>query len=147
MGTGIGSLAILIAGNNRARGPGSWTGSESKNACPIPGGLILAVVVTATPYDDQKGPKAPLTRHFTEGARWLRKIWVDGSYSGRTLQVWVAQLKQTYKVVLERVESTGPDFNLVKRRWVVERTLSWLFNCRRHSKGYGRLTQNSEAMI
>ena len=60
---------------------------------------------------------------------------------------WVAGLKKTYKIVLEVVEHQQPGFPLVKRRWVAERTFSWLFNYRRHSKDYRVLTQNSEAMI
>jgi putative transposase len=110
-------------------------------------GLILAVVVTAANGDDRQGLKALLTYYFTAGVQRLRKIWVDGNYSGRTLHRWVAQLKKTHKVILEPVEKTGPGFNVVKRRWVVERTFAWLFNYRRHSKDYERLTQNSEAMI
>lgn len=110
-------------------------------------GLIVAAVVTAANYDDRKGLKVLLTQYFAYGVRRLRKIWVDGNYTGHTLQAWVAQLKRTHKVILERVENTGPGFNLVKRRWVVERTFAWLFNYRRHSKDYERLPQNSEAMI
>ncbi|ADE16842.1 transposase IS4 family protein [Nitrosococcus halophilus Nc 4] len=110
-------------------------------------GLILAVVVTAANGDDRQGLKALLSCYFAKGVKRLRKIWVDGNYSGSPLQNWVARLKKTHKLKLERVEKTGPGFNLVKRRWVVERTFSWLFNYRRHSKDYERLTQNSEAMI
>jgi putative transposase len=94
----------------------------------------LAVVVTAANGDDRQGLKALLTYYFTAGVQRLRKIWVDGNYSGRTLHRWVAQLKKTHKVILEPVEKTGPGFNVVKRRWVVERTFAWLFNYRRHSK-------------
>ncbi|HEC84817.1 MAG TPA: hypothetical protein ENI48_06195 [Thioploca sp.] len=48
---------------------------------------------------------------------------------------------------LEVVEKQGKGFNLVKRRWVVERTFAWLNNARRHSKDYEVLACNSEAMI
>lgn len=108
-------------------------------------GLILAVVVTAANRDDRQGLKALLARYFAEGVQRLRKIWVDGNYSGHVLQKWVARLKKTHKVTLEQIDKTGPGLNVVKRRWVVERTFAWLFNYRRHSKDYECLTQNSEA--
>jgi transposase len=74
-------------------------------------------------------------------------LWVDGGYSGEGIRGRVAGLKQTYKILLEGVENPQPGFHGVKRRWVAERTFSWLFNDRLHSKDYEVLTQNSEAMI
>lgn len=110
-------------------------------------GLILAVVVTAANTSDQRGFKALLTDYFTAGVRRLRPLWVDGGYSGLPLANWVLGLKQTHKVRLEVVEREGQGFQVVKRRWVVERTLAWVFNYRRHSKDYEVLTDSSEAMI
>jgi putative transposase len=40
-----------------------------------------------------------------------------------------------------------PAFTVVKRRWVVERTFSWLDGYRRLSKDYEYLPASSEAMI
>ena len=40
-----------------------------------------------------------------------------------------------------------PAFTVVKRRWVVERTFSWLDGYRRLSKDYEYLPESSEAMI
>ena len=77
----------------------------------------------------------------------MRKLWVDGGYSGSELKQWVAGLKKTHKIALEVVERLGNGFQIVKRRWVVERTFAWLFNYRRHSKDYDRSPRNSEAMI
>lgn len=110
-------------------------------------GLILAVVVTAANISDQQGLKALLTAYFTARVRRLRKLWVDGGYRGLPLAAWVLGLKRTYKVRLEVVEREGQGFHVVKRRWVVERTLAWVFNYRRHSKDYEVLTDSSEAMI
>jgi putative transposase len=93
------------------------------------------------------GLRQLLKHYFADGFKRLRHVWVDGGYHGEPLQRWVAGLKVTYKIVLEVVENTLPGFHLVKRRWVVERTFSWLLNCRRHSKDDEAHTRNSEAMI
>lgn len=110
-------------------------------------GLVIAVVVTAANVNDRVGLQHLLLHYFADGVKRLRCLWVDGGYTGEGIRAWVAGLKKTYKLILEVVENQLPGFHLVKRRWVVERTFSWLFNCRRHSKDYEVLTRNSEAMI
>ena len=110
-------------------------------------GLILAVVVTAANVGDRIGLKELMLNYFKKGVNRLRKLWVDGGYSGAALKLWVWCLKKTHKIDLEVVEKEGKGFHVVKRRWVVERTFAWLFNYRRHSKDYEVLTRNSEAMI
>lgn len=110
-------------------------------------GLILCVVITAADVGDRQGLMALLRAYFAAGVKRLRKLWVDGNYSGEALRDWVACLKKTYKIMLEVVQREGQGFQLVKRRWVVERTFAWLLNYRRHSKDYETLTRNSEALI
>ena len=110
-------------------------------------GLIIVVIVTAAAEGDRAGLRTLLHSYFNKGLRRLRKLWVDGGYSGSELTQWVAGLKKTHKIALEVVERLGDGFQVVKRRWVVERTFAWLFNYRRHSKDYEVLTRNSESMI
>ena len=110
-------------------------------------GLIIVVLVTAANVGERRGLQELLVDYFAEGVRRLRKIWVDGGYSGEPLQKWVKLLKKTWQISLEVVEKEGKGFNLVKRRWVVERTFAWINNFRRQSKDYEVLTCNSEAMI
>ena len=88
-----------------------------------------------------------LNQYFDTGETRLRKLWVDGGYRGEDLKKWVAAKKHTYKIDLEVVTPKGKGFQLVKRRWVVERTFAWLFNFRRLSKDYEDLTDSSEAFI
>lgn len=110
-------------------------------------GLILGVFVTAADVGDREGLIALLCAYFSTGIKRLKKLWVDGGYSGEDLKAWVASLKATHKIDLEVVERTEPGFVLLPRRWVVERTFAWLLNYRRHSKDYEALTRNSEAFI
>jgi putative transposase len=110
-------------------------------------GLVLAVVVTAADADDRLGVVALLTQYFTGGVKRLRKLWVDGGYRAEWLTTWVRSLKQTHKLTLEITEKEGKGFQVIPRRWAVERTFAWLLNDRRHSRDYERLTASSEAMI
>ena len=102
-----------------------------------------------TPYktSDPKHCRSSVKAYFSTGVKRLRKLWVDGGYAGRKLKAWGRSLKKTPKIDLEVVEREGKGFQLVKRRWVVERTFAWLLNDRRLSKDYEVLTRNSEAMI
>lgn len=110
-------------------------------------GLILCVVVTAAHGGDRDGLKHLLNRWFIKGVCRLRKLWVDGGYSGEALREWVRRLKRTHQIDLEVTDHQGQGFQAVPKRWVVERAFSWLGGYRRHSKDYEELTRNSEAMI
>ena len=88
-----------------------------------------------------------LSAYFAPGVKRLKKLWVDGGYSGPALKTWVASLKHSHKIDLEVVKKENSGFTVLKRRWVVERTFAWRLNYRRHSKDYEILTRNSEALI
>ena len=88
-------------------------------------GLIIAVVVTDASTDDRQGLVELLTQYFADGAKRLRKIWVDGAYPAEWLEEWVRGLKQTYKIDLESTTNKeGKGFQIVPWRWAVERTFS-----------------------
>jgi putative transposase len=99
------------------------------------------------PPCDREGLIGLLTAYFSAGIQRLRKLWVDGGYSGEAVKTWVGALKQTHKIDLEVVERKGQGFQVLPRRGVVERTFAWLFQYRRHSKDYEVLSCNSEALI
>jgi putative transposase len=110
-------------------------------------GLLLGGVVTAANPGDREGLKALLQRWFILGVCRRRTLWGDAGYSGQALKDWVRGLKRTHKIDLEVVEHQGKGFQVVPKRWVVERAFAWLLPFRRPSKDYEVLTRNSEAMI
>lgn len=110
-------------------------------------GLILFVVVTAANVDDRRGLRALVNRWFMPGVSRIRKLWVDAGYVGEAFWQWVWSIKATHKIDLEVVGRQGKGFQVVKKRWVVERTFGWFLGHRRNSKDYEVLPRNSEAMI
>ena len=76
----------------------------------------------------------------------LRLIWVDSSYRGQKLAQW---LQQNCGWVLDVVKRPADQkgFEVLPRRWVVERTFAWFGRYRRLSKDYEYLPTTSETMI
>jgi len=109
-------------------------------------GLLLGVVVTAANVDDAKGAKAVLSQLLEQDFPRLELLWGDHKYHNYELEDWLDENAHfTIEVVTRPKGSRG--FVLLPKRWVVERSLSWLDRCRRNSKDYERLTSSSAAMI
>ena len=91
------------------------------------------------------------------GARWLlaglkplvprlKKIWVDGAYSGDPLSQWCQEEGDWELEVVDRNREVS-GFEVIPKRWIVERTFSWIGQNRRMSKDYERRVQTSETFI
>lgn len=106
---------------------------------------MLAVVVTAANVQDKTGARriaGELRGRFPRLSRW----YADGGYRSQPLTEW---LWETGRWVLEIVRGvTGQDgFQVVPRRWIVERTFGWLNRYRRLSTDDEALPETSEVMI
>lgn len=75
----------------------------------------------------------------------LRLIWADGGYAGSLVEWVMTHLCCTLRIVKRTNKTAG--FQVLPRRWVVERTFAWLNCSRRLSKDYEALPQVSEAFI
>jgi len=111
-------------------------------------GLVLRVVVTAANVGERAGGKKVLkkVKQMGKSLSRLHTIWVDGGFDGDPFMMWVIGICHWLVQVVLRPEQTL-GFALVKKRWVVERTLGWLMGCRRLVRDYERLPKTSETFI
>lgn len=107
-------------------------------------GLILTVVVHSAGIQDRDGAKLVLEKVRDKLPR-LKLIWADGGYAGQ-LVGWV-QITCGWLLEIVRRNTQVVGFEVLPRRWVVERTFAWLGKYRRLSKDYEELPRNSESMI
>ncbi|MDQ3748768.1 MAG: IS5 family transposase [Acidobacteriota bacterium] len=107
-------------------------------------GLLLAVKVHAADVQDRDGAKLLLTL-CRERLPRLFLIWADGGYRGKLIK-WVALNCLWLLEIVKRSDDVA-GFQVLPRRWVVERTFAWLNKQRRLSKDYERECQTSEAWI
>lgn len=71
-------------------------------------------------------------------------IWVDSGYDGDKFALAVWLMIQAHVEVMRR---TDKEFEVLPKRWVVERTFGWFNQYHRLSKDYERLPEMSEAAI
>jgi transposase len=105
-------------------------------------GLILDVVITAASARDRQGAR-PLLWNTHRACRRVRLVWADAGYTGK-LAARAAAMKITLQIASRRQPHA---FEVLPRRWVVERTFAWISKHRRTVRDYERLPASHEAMI
>ena len=114
-------------------------------------GLLLVVVVHSAAIQDGAGGKLACQRLFDRIKRslynrWcrLKLIWADGAYAHI-----VDTIRKQYGWTLEIVRRSDDvkGFQVLPRRWVVERTFGWLGRYRRLSRDFEHTVLSSESMV
>lgn len=106
-------------------------------------GLLLVIVITAASVQDRDAAKALLWR-LRIAFRTITLAWADGGYAGKLIPWAAANLRLTVEVVKRNAAHA---FQVLPRRWVVERTFAWITRSRRTVRDYERLPQHHEAMV
>jgi len=124
-------------------------------------GLVLALKVHAANISDRDG--ASLVLHdIPKRFPCIRKLWTDSGYNGR-FRTWATEHLADWDVEIVKHWWTGikgvwvgpgqepptipSGFQVLPKRWIVERTFAWLDQNRRLSKDYERLPTTSETFI
>jgi putative transposase len=120
-------------------------------------GLVLRAVVHPANVSDRDGAYHVL-EDLTQRFPTVRHLWVDAGYSG-TVVTWIEQTLGRSVTVVRKprcwirapADQEPPPmptgFQVLPRRWVVERTFAWLGRYRRLSKDYEALPATEEAWI
>jgi putative transposase len=135
-------------------------------------GLVLKAKVHSAKVPDQDGLKLLLDSARSRVSR-LKYLWLDAGYEGRGkrwaeegMGLSVAVVRKPPKPLPEEIARIWAEewakegkqidwqrlmpqqgFRVLPRRWVVERTFSWLSQNRRMSKDYERLCASAEAFV
>jgi putative transposase len=106
---------------------------------------VLTVQVTGANVQDQDQAQQLIAAGKDHSPR-LQKVWVDEGYQSKDV---ASTIRDALKVDLEIVPKPPGQkgFQVVARRWVVERTFAWLGRYRRLSKDYEYHVETSQAMI
>ena len=107
-------------------------------------GLLLTIVVHSANIQDRDGAKLVLAKLVGRFPR-LKLIWADAGYAGQLVD-WVHALGGWLLEIVRR-PTDSHHFEVLPRRWVVERTLAWLGRCRRLGRDYEALPETTEAWV
>ncbi len=163
--TGVGGEHRGYDGNKKVRG-------RKRHLLVDTEGLVLKAKVHSAKVPDQDGLKL-LLESARSGLSRLEHLWVDAGYQGRG-ERWAEEVLGLSVEVVRKPPKPAPEkvmlawakewhkegkkvdwerlmpprgYVALPRRWVVERTFSWLGQNRRMSKDYERLCASAEAFV
>jgi putative transposase len=111
-------------------------------------GLLLGVCVTRADVPEREGACRFLGKALACFG-WLRCLWADQGYAGPDFAAWVAAHRKTGTLRLEVIErdKCRRGFDVLAKRWIVERTFGWFTKHRRLVRNYEIKPAHAEAWI
>jgi transposase len=76
---------------------------------------------------------------------FIERIFADANYQGPKLAAAIARTGSWTIEVVHR--NDVPRFEVLPKRWIVERTLAWISHCRRLAKDFERHARKAAAFI
>jgi putative transposase len=146
--TQSGGLRGLAAGLWGARTPlgdaGKKINGRKRHLVTDTIGLPLNLAVHAANIQDRDG-LALACRWIKRQFPWLLCLFADAGYQGPIAAGHAAGAGLRLKIVKRPPHAEG--FEVIPKRWVIERTFGWLGRNRRLAKDFERLIETSTAMI
>jgi transposase len=136
--------ADTVPAISRGYDAGKRVNGRKRHIAVDTGGLLLAVLVTVAGIQDRDAGLrllALLRARFSG----VTLVWADAGYAGRLVRWADKVLAITVQIVKRTDDLSG--FQVLPRRWVVERTLAWIAKHRRCVRDYETLPAHHEAMV
>ena len=108
-------------------------------------GLLVGAVIHAADIQDRDGAPDVLAA-IRHGFPWLRHVFADGGYAGPKLRAALRDMGNWTIEIVKRSDG-AEGFEIIPRRWVVERTFAWLNRNRRLAKDFERTIESATAWL
>lgn len=125
------SVKTTEQGGDRGYDAGKKVNGRKRHILVDTIGLLMCVLVHSADIQDRDGAKLLLAKVKDQFPR-LQLIWADGGYAGQLVE-WVKTQFNWVLQIVKRCDNVA-GFQVLPRRWVVERTLAWLSRHRRSVK-------------
>jgi transposase len=139
------SVKTTEAGGPRGFDAGKKVKGRKRHILTDTSGLLVGAIVHEASVQDRDGA-ATLLASIRRLYPWLRHVFADAAYAGEKLATALTRLGTWTLEIIRRLEATG-GFQLLKRRWVVERTLAWLNRNRRLAKDFEASVESAVAWL
>ena len=109
-------------------------------------GLLVHAIVHPANIQDRDGGVLVLGTLFGRFP-FLKKLFADGGYQGPVFDHERKKILPHLETEIVKRSDTAVGFEVIPRRWVVERTFAWLGRCRRLAKDFENRTRTARAFL
>lgn len=137
------SVKTTEAGGVRGYDAGKKIKGRKRHIVTDTCGFLIFILVHAADIQDRDGA-VDVLKAIRYRFPWLRHVFADGGYAGDKLRNALRGNGDWTLEIIKRSDK-AQGFEVLPRRWVVERTFAWLGRCRRLAKDWEQSVESSAA--
>jgi transposase len=139
------SVKTTESGGPRGYDAGKKTNGRKRHILTDTQGFLVGAIVHTADIQDRDGAPDVLAS-IRHSFPWLRHVFADGGYAGEKLRDALTKIGKWTLQIIKRSD-TAKGFEVLPRRWVVERTFAWLNRNRRLAKDFERTIESATAWL